>query len=473
LIHFYKRFIQLVSNKPVVENNNKTALVNKHDKQATKMTAETKMEVSENGADQITEDIEKMFIQETPEDDDSKYTDEDKVRRVIVKNFDFSTTAEELEEFFEDEKFGKIEHISRKFNSRQSWKEKKEGKPVKKKFNGVVILTFPDEEGAQKFVALEELKIKERKIKKYSLEEAAERREKYLEEREQMKKKKLEAKKTLQLEGKKKKAEESKKKAEDVKTAQEKAKSDKSTSPSDCIVVCRGFHMNASSLQEVMKYFYDNHENVIDVNMEVLRDNFGNPRWDDKAFVTFMNKGAADKFKGLAYVRFKGKFITRSSVAEFKEFQKNKGKKGVKEEKAGVKRKLPEEKKSLELEKGAAIKITGITNKNTKALDIKDKLKNLEVKWDEVVYVDHQKGGEEALVRLKGAASQTVTDLVKKLNEDNIMMGDLIKAEKLTGKAEKDLDEKAKEYMATFAAKKKNKKQKNEAKAHKDFLENY
>merc|ERR1719228_139970 len=308
----------------------------------------------------------------------------------------------------------------------------------------------------KKFLENKDLKMDDRRLRMHSCEESKARREKFLEIKEASKKKKQEA-------IKKKKSDEvaAKKKAAEEKKSEAKAKNDKSTSPSDCIVVCKGFHMNAGSLQEVMKYFYDNHEKVIDVNMEVLRDGFGNPRFDDKAFITFMNKGAADKFKDLAYVRFKGKAIDRFSVQEFKEGKK-KPQKGKQEEKAGVKRKLPEEeKKPVELEKGAAIKIMGIKNKNTKALDVKDKLKNLDVKWEDVVFVNHPKGEEEAQVRLKGDAAKTVATLVKKLNEENIMMGDLVTAARLTGKAEKELDEKTKEHLENYVPKKfKNKKQK-------------
>jgi len=284
------------------------------------MTTETAMEVEnkENGTDKITSDMEGMEvgenghngIEETPEDDDSKYTDEDKPRRVVVKNIDFKANAEEIEEFFGSETFQNIEHVSRKFTARGTWKEKKEGKPLKKRFNGVVIVTFEDKDAAEKFIAMEDLTFKERKLRKHSLTESEERREKFLEQKkakiEANKKKKEDEKKAAQL--KKKKDEEA---AQKKKTEESVKKNAKSTNPGDCIVVCRGFHMNADSLQEVMKYFYDNHEHVIDVNMEVLRDNFGYQRWDDKAFVTFMNKGAADRFISLAYVRFKGNKITR------------------------------------------------------------------------------------------------------------------------------------------------------------------
>ena len=85
--------------------------------------------------------------------------------------------------------------------------------------------------------------------------------------------------------------------------------------------------MNADSLQEVMKYFYDNHENVVDVQMDAIRDKFGNQRWDDKAFITFLNKGSADRFLELVYVRFKGNKITRMPGAECKG-----GQKGAKEQ---------------------------------------------------------------------------------------------------------------------------------------------
>merc|ERR1712083_842419 len=200
------------------------------------------------------------------------------------------------------------------------------------------------------------------------------------------------------------------------------------------------------SLQEVMKYFYDNHEHVIDVNMEVLRDNFGYQRWDDKAFVTFMNKGAADRFISLAYVRFKGNKITRCSVSDYKDIQAGKGKKAGAGAAPGNKRKLPEdEKKPVELEKGAAIMIKGIENKHTKIKDNRDKLKAVDVKLQDIVYVGYENGEGEAQVRLKGASSDGVAELIKKLNNSNILMGDEISVSKLTGKAEKELAEKTKE----------------------------
>jgi hypothetical protein len=446
------------------------------------MTTETAMEVEnkENGTDKITSDMEGMEvgenghngIEETPEDDDSKYTDEDKPRRVVVKNIDFKANAEEIEEFFGSETFQNIEHVSRKFTARGTWKEKKEGKPLKKRFNGVVIVTFEDKDAAEKFIAMEDLTFKERKLRKHSLTESEERREKFLEQKkakiEANKKKKEDEKKAAQL--KKKKDEEA---AQKKKTEESVKKNAKSTNPGDCIVVCRGFHMNADSLQEVMKYFYDNHEHVIDVNMEVLRDNFGYQRWDDKAFVTFMNKGAADRFISLAYVRFKGNKITRCSVSDYKDIQAGKGKKAGAGAAPGNKRKLPEdEKKPVELEKGAAIMIKGIENKHTKIKDIRDKLKAVDVKLQDIVYVGYENGEGEAQVRLKGASSDGVAELIKKLNNSNILMGDEISVSKLTGKAEKELAEKAKEHLNTMPSKKE-KKLKNEAKKQRNLLENY
>jgi len=422
----------------------------------------------ENGAEKLAEDIEKLEVgeeggmEESPGDDDSKYTEEDLARRVIVKNFPFKTTTEAIEEFFADDSFGSIEHLSKKFRG-QAWKEKK-GLPVVKKFTGVVIATFEDEEGAKKFLELEDLKFQDRKVRKYSLTESKERREKFLE----LKKERIETAKKKKIEAHLQRQKEAKEEAEKKKKAKTEAKNEKSTNPSDCIVVCKGFHMNADSLQEVMKYFYDNHENVIDVQMNTIRDRFGNQRWDEKAFITFMNKGSADRFLGLAYVRFKGNKINRMPVSEFKA-----GKKGGKEQ-AGTKRKLPEEeKKQVELEKGAAIKIKGIQNKYTKVMDIKDKLKMLDVKWEDVVFVNHQKGDEEAQVRLKGAASKDVAELINKFNDNNIMMGDLVTAVRITGKEEQELTEKAKEHLSTQPKKDKVKKQRKDAKKQKDFLENY
>jgi len=454
------------------------------------MTTETAMDVEENkenGTDKITSDMETMDVAEngangileTPEDDDSKYTDEDKPRRVVVKNIDFKATAEEIEEFFGSEKFESIEHVSRKFTARGSWKEKKEGKVLKKRFNGVVIVTFEDKEAAEKFIEIEELSFKDRKIRRHSLTESEERREKFLEQKklkiEATKKKKDEDKKAALAKTKKDEEAAKDKKKKPEETAANGKKNPKSTNPGDCIVVCRGFHMNADSLQEVMKYFYDNHEHVIDVNMEVLRDNFGYQRWDDKAFVTFMNKGAADRFISLAYVRFKGNKITRSSVVDYKETQGGKGNKNEKNEKAGNKRKLQteDEKKPVVLEKGSAITLAGICNKSTKIKDIRDKLRSCDVNFKDIVYVNYESGDSEVQVRLKGAASEAVTELIKKLNSSNILMGDEIEASKLTGKAEKDLAEKAKEHLTNMPSKKEKLMKKNEAKKQRNLLENY
>lgn len=438
-------------------------------------------ENKENGTDKITSDMETMevnVIQETPEDDDSKYTDDDKPRRVVVKNIDFKATAEEIEDFFGNEKFQSIEHVSRKFTARGTWKEKKEGKALKKRFNGVVIVTFEDKEAAEKFIEIEELTFKDRKIRRHSLTESEERREKFLEAKKlkiEATKKKKEDDKKAALAKTKKEQEEAAKKKKTEETVNSK-KNAKSTNPGDCIVVCKGFHMNADSLQEVMKYFYDNHEHVIDVNMEVLRDNFGYQRWDDKAFVTFMNKGAADRFISLAYVRFKGNKITRSTVSEYKETKGGKGKTvPMKNEKPGTKRKLQDDevKKPKELEEGNAITIAGICNKATKIKDIRDKLRACDVKFQDVVYVNYESGDSEAQVRLKGAGSEAVAELIKKLNSSNILMGDEIEAKRLTGKPEQELAAKAKEHLSKMPSKREKMMNKNEAKKQRNLLENY
>jgi len=155
------------------------------------------------------------------------------------------------------------------------------------------------------------------------------------------------------------------------------------------------------------------------------------------------------------------------------DIQAGKGKKAGAGAAPGNKRKLPEdEKKPVELEKGAAIMIKGIENKHTKIKDIRDKLKAVDVKLQDIVYVGYENGEGEAQVRLKGASSDGVAELIKKLNNSNILMGDEISVSKLTGKAEKELAEKAKEHLNTMPSKKE-KKLKNEAKKQRNLLENY
>merc|ERR1719495_2571945 len=102
-----------------------------------------------------------------------------------------------------------------------------------------------------------------------------------------------------------------------------------------------------------MHYMYDNHENVINVDMEMMRDNRGYQRWDSKTTITFGDKRAADRFLGLTYVKFKGNYVTRCCLSEYRETQKQ-----GEESDSAAKRKMAEKRVEEFFIKGASVRLT-------------------------------------------------------------------------------------------------------------------
>lgn len=337
------------------------------------------------------------------DDDDTSKSD----RQVLVRNVDKKASSDDLEDFFFDN-FENVEDIHRNTFIRGKGDNKKEV------FRGSAVLTFTDAESANKFMEIDSVKYNGFHLNKISMVEANKRKEVF----------------------QKKKAE------EDEKRRQELADLDNS------IVICTGFHKNANSLQEVMHYMYDNHENVINVDMEMMRDNRGYQRWDSKTTIKFGDKRTADRFLGLTYVKFKGNYITRHSLAEFHKKEKRN------EEAEAAKKKANEERVNDYLVKGASIKLTGFDNEDTKREEIKGKLvDSLNVDSHDIAYISFVKGDKEAIIRLKAAQAD---DVVKRWNEDKLEVGgDEITAEVLGGEEEERFLQKCKESMVNKMEKQK------------------
>jgi len=296
-----------------------------------------------------------------------------------VRNLDKNATSDDLEDFFYDN-YENVETICRETFMTGTGDNKKE------MFKGSVVLTFTDEQSAKKFLE------KKVRYKKWKLETVS--RKVFLQ--------------------KKKNTEESRIKAE------------------ECTVVCNGFHKKASTLQEIMNYMYDNHENIIDINMEIHRDARGFEKWETDTTIIFGDKKTADRFVDLSYVKFKGVYITRTSLQDHKL------------KKTNSKRKKAEKKYEDVLMEGASLTLRGFdTDKEMfgageyRAVreQIKEKLvSSLKVASDDICYISFKPGDTEAIIRMKTATGK---DLANSWNEGEIEVGgDKIKAEVLAGEAE-------------------------------------
>jgi len=344
-------------------------------------TSEVKNETEDNG-DHNGEDTKNGDGKEKDEANHSNGDTPDPAdlpRQVVVRNLDKNATSDDLEDFFYDN-YENVETICRETFMTGTGDNKKE------MFKGSVVLTFTDEQSAKKFLE------KKVRYKKWKLETVS--RKIFLQ--------------------KKKDTEESRIKAD------------------ACTVVCTGFHKKASTLQEIMNYMHDNHENIIDINMEIHRDARGFEKWETDTTIIFADKKTADRFLDLSYVKFKGVYITRSSLQDHKL------------KKTNSKRKKAEKKYEDVLMEGASLTLRGFdTDKEMfgageyRAVreQIKEKLvSSLKVASDDICYISFKPGDTEAIIRMKTATGK---DLANSWNEGQIEVGgDKIKAEVLAGEAE-------------------------------------
>lgn len=322
-------------------------------------------------------------------------------RQVVVRNIDKKATSDDLEDFFYDN-YENVETICRETFTSGT------GDNQKELFKGSVVLTFTDEQSSKKFLE------KKVRYKKWKLETVS--RKQFLQRKKDNVKKKEDGK--------------------------EKRNNDMSKAD-ECTVVCTGFHKKASTLQEVMNYMYDNHENIIDVNMEIHRDARGFEKWETETTIIFADKKTAERFLNLSYVKFKGVYITRTSLQDHKL------------KKTNAKRKKAEKKYEDVLVEGSSLTLRGFDTEKemfgageyrATREQIKEKLvSNLKVGSDDICYISFKPGDTEAIIRMKSAVAK---DLTNSWNEGDIEIGgDKIKAELLAGEAEQTYLGKCKEEI--------------------------
>ena len=188
----------------------------------------------------------------------NKYTEKDAVRRVLIKSIDRKKTSDDIEDYFFDNYSDcGIEDVFTCYL------------PGKKKwFNGAAIITFEKEEQAQKFMKME--------LRKE--EEIGFRQKLY----------------RICLADNKKKREERLKKFSELKNKQEVVNGTAETATTSRTIACVGFNGKVKGVAEVQSYMNDNHENVVEVKND-----------KEKTFITFGDQRAADRFLGLAYVKYK------------------------------------------------------------------------------------------------------------------------------------------------------------------------
>eukprot|EP00090_Calanus_glacialis_P036809 TRINITY_DN6293_c0_g1_i1.p1 TRINITY_DN6293_c0_g1~~TRINITY_DN6293_c0_g1_i1.p1 ORF type:complete len:469 (-),score=192.73 TRINITY_DN6293_c0_g1_i1:79-1326(-) len=301
----------------------------------------------------------------------NKYTEKDAVRRVLIKSIDRKKTSDDIEDYFFDNYSDcGIEDVFTCYL------------PGKKKwFNGAAIITFEKEEQAQKFMKME--------LRKE--EEIGFRQKLY----------------RICLADNKKKREERLKKFSELKNKQE-VNGSPETATTSRNIVCVGFNGKVKGVAEVQSYMNDNHENVVEVKID-----------KEKTFITFGDQRAADRFLGLAYVKFKGAYIHRKYGEEVKRGEKRKLEGS--DQKSGY----------LGAVKGAQFKLKGLKNAGTNYTVIKQGLEGMGVDRKELKFVSYNVGQMEAVVRLQTARAREVVMMLNKAGFT--INGDRVVAQILTG----------------------------------------
>merc|ERR1719339_658280 len=219
--------------------------------------------------------------------EDDKYTKEDTPRRIFVKHIDRKKNADDIEDYFFDTyKDTGLEDVytCTVYNARSQ----------RRMFFGNVILTFDTEDNAKKFL---EMKLKneekitwKRKLVRHTLAEVQKRREDR-------------AASVVSNSG------------EGTNNAKGTAKVAKAGTPvrqqgakpgveevkPSKIVACSNFPTAFNCNPEVERYLRECHENVREVR-----------RQGNKVLVAFKDQRSAERFVGLAYVKYRGCYIGRS-----------------------------------------------------------------------------------------------------------------------------------------------------------------
>jgi len=372
-------------------------------------TVEAKLEevkADEAKAEEVKEEDAKVDEMEVADDD--KYTREDAPRRVFVKHIDRKKTSDDIEDYFFDNYTDcGLENVytCMVFNARSQ----------KKLFFGNVIVTFDTVENAKAFMTMklrkEETMQWKRKLVRHSLEEVQKRREDR-------------AASVVSTSG-------------DPNTtfAKAAAAAGKPGTPAREVevrarsIMCLNF---PPALVEVERYMRECHESVRDVRREEVRG------MTAKYVVTFKDQTSADRFLGLAYVKFRGQYITRSYHIE------------AKQERRAEKRKLEQPATTATTATTAtATKARDTPNKEQEKRSVQFKLKGIfseKTGYRDIKAILEQEHGldvrfvsmaaGEARVRLL-AGSDTAAQVVYRLAKDQITVnGEVLIPSSLTKEEE-------------------------------------
>jgi len=324
--------------------------------------------------------------------DDDKYTKEDTPRRIFVKHIDRKKNADDIEDYFFDEyKDTGLEDVytCTVYNARSQ----------RRMFFGNVILTFDTEENAKKFLEMklknEEKMTWKRKLVRHTLAEVQKRREDR-------------AASVVSNSGD---AVNNGKGAKVVKagTPVRQGKPGAEEPKPSKIVACSNFPTAFNCNPEVERYLRECHENVREVR-----------RQGNKVLVTFKDQRSAERFVGLAYVKYRGCYIGRSyHKEEVKQVERRAEKRKIETATnsaptAGAARPSTTPGKDSD-KKSVQFKLKGIFAEATGYRDIKSVLEQehgLDVKFVSMA-------GGEARVRLVGG-SDSASEVVYRLARDQV-----------------------------------------------------
>jgi len=324
--------------------------------------------------------------EEVTSGDDDKYTKEDTPRRIFVKHIDRKKNADDIEDyFFDNYKDTGLEDVytCTVFNARSQ----------RRMFFGNVILTFDTEANAKKFLDMklknEEKMTWKRKLVRHTLAEVQKRREDR-------------AASVVSNSGEGNNVKGMKAGTPVRQGAKEEAKLSK-------MVACTNFPTAFNCNPEVERYLRECHENVREVR-----------RLGNKVLVVFKDLRSAERFVGLAYVKYRGCYIGRSyHKEEVKQVERRAEKRKIEATSttpSAASATRPSTTPGKESDKKSVqFKLKGIFSEATGYRDIKSVLEQehgLDVKFVSMA-------GGEARVRLVGG-SDSASEVVYRLARDQV-----------------------------------------------------
>merc|ERR1719234_670440 len=377
-------------------------------KEASEVVKEAPQVVVDEKSKEVTSDEDKKEEQEAEgkdevgSGDDDKYTKEDTPRRIFVKHIDRKKNADDIEDYFFDTyKDTGIEDVytCTVYNARSQ----------RRMFFGNVILTFDTEANAKKFLEMklknEEKMTWKRKLVRHTLAEVQKRREDRAASvvSNSGDGTNANAKGTAKAAkaGTPVRQQAGKPGVEEVKEVKSK------------IVACSNFPTAFNCNPEVERYLRECHENVREVR-----------RQGNKVLVMFKDQRSAERFVGLAYVKYRGCYIGRSyQKEEVKQVERRAEKRKIetattnnsaKASPAAAARPSTTPGKDSD-KKSVQFKLKGIFAEATGYRDIKSVLEQehgLDVKFVSMA-------GGEARVRLVGG-SDSASEVVYRLARDQV-----------------------------------------------------